>query len=54
MGLGVNTVALLEIRGEGIRWNNFYEDISPDDDFSLGYVFLMLIVDSIIYMVIAW
>ena len=54
MGLGVNTVALLEIRGEGIQWNNFYQDISLDDDFHLGYVFLMLILDSIIYMVIAW
>ena len=54
MGLGINTVALLEIRGQGVRWNNFTEDISLDDDFHLGYVFFMLIVDSIIYMLIAW
>ena len=54
MGLGVNTISLLEIRGEGVQWDNFYQDISLDDDFHLGYVFLMLIIDSIVYMLIAW
>ena len=54
MGLGINTIALLEIREEGVQWNNFYEDISLDDDFHLGYVFLMLIIDSIVYMLVAW
>ncbi|CAI7992152.1 ATP-binding cassette sub-family A member 2 [Geodia barretti] len=54
MGLGINTISLLEIRGEGVQWGNFAEDISLDDDFHLGYVFLMLIVDSIVYMLIAW
>ena len=54
MGLGINAIALLEVREEGAQWNNFYRDISLDDDFSLGHVFLMLIVDSIVYMLIAW
>ena len=54
MGLGINTIALLEIRGEGVTWNNFYRDISLDDDFHIGYVFLMLIIDSTVYMLIAW
>ena len=52
--MGIYAVSLLEIRGEGAQWNNFYREISQDDDFSLGYVFLMLIVDSIVYMLIAW
>ena len=54
MGLGINTISLLEIRGEGVQWDNFSQDISLDDDFHLGYVFLMLILDSIVYMLIAW
>ena len=54
MGLGINAIALLEVRDEGVQWNNFYQDISLDDDFSLGYVFLMLIIDSLVYMLIAW
>ncbi|CAI8053623.1 ATP-binding cassette sub-family A member 3 [Geodia barretti] len=54
MGLGINTISLLEIREEGVLWSNFYKEISLDDDFNLGYVFLMLIIDSIIYMLIAW
>ena len=54
MGLGINTVALLEIQGSGVQWSNLFKDISLDDDFNLGYVFLMLILDSLVYMVIAW
>jgi ATP-binding cassette subfamily A (ABC1) protein 3 len=50
MGLGINTIALLEIRGEGVQWSNFYRNISLDDDFHLSYVFLMLIIDSIVYI----
>ena len=54
MGLGINTIALLEIRGQGVQWNNIDEPISLDDDFNLGWVFLMLILDSVVYMLIAW
>ena len=54
VGLGINTIALLEIRGEGVQWNNLDEPISLDDDFNLGWVLLMLIVDSVVYMLIAW
>ena len=54
MGLGINTIALLEIRGEGIQWNNVDEPISLDDDFNFAWMLMMLIVDSIVYMLIAW
>jgi len=54
MGLGVNVLSTLEIREEGATWANSGEPVSPDDDFNLGIVFAMLILDSIIYMVIAW
>ena len=54
MGLGINTISLLEIRSEGLKWNNIFTSISLDDNFNMGYVYLMLIVDSIVYMLIAW
>ena len=54
MGLGINTISLLEIRTEGLQWNNVFTSISLDDNFNMGYVYLMLIVDSIIHMLIAW
>ena len=54
MGLGVNVIATLEIREEGILWSNAADPVSADDDFNIAIVFTMLIVDSIIYMLIAW
>ena len=54
MGLGVNVIATLEIRQEGVTWSNAGNRLSVDDDFNLAIVFIMLIVDSIIYMLIAW
>ena len=54
MGLGINAFALLEVQGRGAQWNNFYKALSLDDDFNLGYVFLMLAIDTIFYMIIAW
>jgi len=54
MGLGINVLSTLEIREEGVTWANAGDPVSPDDDFNLGIVFAMLILDSIIYMVIAW
>ena len=54
MGLGVNVISTLEIREEGVTWSNAAEPVSADDDFNLAIVFTMLIIDSIIYMLIAW
>jgi len=54
MGLGVNVLSTLEIRGEGSTWANSGKAVSADDDFNLGIVFTMFILDSIIYMLIAW
>jgi len=54
MGLGINVLSTLEIRKEGVTWANAGDPVSLDDDFNLGIVFAMLILDSIIYMVIAW
>ena len=54
MGLGINVLSTLEIREEGVTWANAGDPVSPDDDFNIGIVFAMLILDSIIYMVIAW
>ena len=54
MGLGINVISTLEIREEGITFSNAGEPVSLDDSFNMGIVFGMLILDSIIYMLIAW
>ena len=47
-------LSTLEIRGEGVQWNNAGSALSQDESFNLGTVYGMLILDSIIYMTIAW
>ena len=54
MGLGVNVLSTLEIREEGVTWANAADNVSADDNFNLAIVFMMLIIDSILYMAIAW
>ena len=54
MGLGVNVLSTLEIRGEGLQWDNAGSPLSADDSFNLAAVYGMLILDSFIYMAIAW
>ena len=54
LGLGVTVIARLEIREEGLQWDNAADPLSLDDDFHMLYVFVMLILDAIVYYVIAW
>ena len=54
MGQAITTIILAELSGEGAQWNTIFTPLSNDDDFLIGHAFLMLIADSIIYMVIAW
>ena len=54
MGLGVNVLSTLEISGEGVQGDNVGRALSEDDSFNLAAVYGMLILDSIIYMSIAW
>ena len=54
MGLGIDTIILLEVTGDGAQWKDLFKAISVDNDFKLGYTFIMLIADAILYMVIAW
>ena len=54
VGLGVDALSQLELRQEGLTWNNVASPLSLDDNFSMIWVFGMLVLDSIIYMVLAW
>ena len=54
LGLGVEVMARLEIRQEGLTFANFASPVSADDSFNMAWVFGMLLLDSILYMVVAW
>uniref|UniRef100_A0A673NG98 ATP-binding cassette sub-family A member 3-like n=1 Tax=Sinocyclocheilus rhinocerous TaxID=307959 RepID=A0A673NG98_9TELE len=41
-------------RGTGIQWHNLFEPVTVDDDFSLAQVLGLLLVDSVLYGLVAW
>lgn len=53
-GLGAKYFAFYEEVGVGVQWANL--NISPleDDNFSLGHVAAMMLVDAFIYSLLVW
>ena len=54
MGVGLVTVITSELSESGVQWATLTTPASPSDNFHLGYVYLMLAVDTILYMILAW
>ena len=54
MGLGVEVISRLEQRLVGLQFSNLFEPLSADDPFNMAWVLGMLLLDSIVYMIIAW
>jgi ATP-binding cassette, subfamily A (ABC1), member 3 len=53
MALGFNVVIRYEGTQEGLQWHNMFQPVTIDDSFHLGYVLIMLIVDAILYLIVA-
>jgi ABC-type multidrug transport system ATPase subunit len=61
MGIGSAIIAKWELIEEGVQWNNFSNPppvtnsgATPSDNFSLAHVMMMLLVDTVLYQVLAW
>ena len=54
VSLGVEVISQLEQRFEGLQWSNIGTPLTPDDPFHMGWVFFWLLMDIVVYMVIAW
>lgn len=54
MALGVNTIGIYEGTGDGARWSNFHQPATVDDNFSLLDAMLMLLVDTVLYLLVTW
>ena len=54
MSLGAQLIGKFEGEGTGVQWSNLNHGPSIDDDLTLGYVFWMFAVDSVVYGLIAW
>lgn len=53
-GLGSGYLALFEERGTGVSWSDLSKSPLYGDEFSLGYVFVMLAFDTLLYLLLTW
>ncbi|CAG0880411.1 unnamed protein product [Darwinula stevensoni] len=53
-GFGCGHLANWEQAGIGVHWNNIFTPSSTGDDTSLGIIMFLLLLDGIIYILLAW
>ncbi|RXN24177.1 ATP-binding cassette sub-family A member 3 [Labeo rohita] len=54
MAMGAQLIGMFEGKGAGIQWHNLFDPVTVDDDFSLGQVLGLLLLDSVLYALVAW
>ena len=40
--------------GVGMQWNNFYQPVNVNDDLTMLYMLMILLMDSVICGIIVW
>lgn len=53
MGLGFDLIIQNEITGVGSQWDNIWDTPSPEEDLTVGAMMMMLLIDAVLYMLIA-
>jgi len=54
LGLGGKYFLFYEIEGSGVQWDNIALSPREKDTFSLLHVLFMMVLDTILYFVLAW
>ena len=54
MAMGVKYFTVYEIQQEGIQWHNLGSSPIDGDNFSTLNAMFMMVVDSLIYSLLAW
>ena len=54
MGLGVTLVSEWEVRQEGLTLDTLLRPLTIEDGFHMGWVLVMLLVDTVLFLLIAW
>lgn len=54
MAMGAQLLGMFEGKGTGIQWCNLFESVTVDDDFSLAHVLGLLLLDALLYGLVAW
>ncbi|CAG9761787.1 unnamed protein product [Ceutorhynchus assimilis] len=53
MAFGFQLILMYEGTEDGIQFNNIWKPNTPDDDLSLGIIMVMLLVDTVFYLLVA-
>ncbi|GMR40186.1 hypothetical protein PMAYCL1PPCAC_10381, partial [Pristionchus mayeri] len=51
---GVILMAQYETQAGGLYWSNLFESVTPDEPLTLGYMYIMLVIDGIMFVLITW
>ncbi|XP_071508675.1 phospholipid-transporting ATPase ABCA3-like [Diadema antillarum] len=54
MSVGLLLIGVFEGTSEGVQWSNMSHPATPDDNFTFLAVLIMLVVDTVLYLLIAW
>lgn len=54
MAMGAQLIGMFEGKGIGIQWSNLFDAVTVDDNFSMAQVLSMLLLDSVLYGLMAW
>ncbi|XP_058142595.1 phospholipid-transporting ATPase ABCA3 [Dasypus novemcinctus] len=54
MAMGAQLIGKFEAKGTGVQWRDLLSPVNVDDDFSLGQVLGMLLLDSVLYGLVTW
>ena len=54
VGFGTTVLSLLELRQDGLLFSNFATPLTLDDGLHMGWIILMLFIDTVIYMLLYW
>uniref|UniRef100_A0A8C0GWN4 ATP binding cassette subfamily A member 3 n=1 Tax=Chelonoidis abingdonii TaxID=106734 RepID=A0A8C0GWN4_CHEAB len=54
MAMGAQLIGMFEGKGTGIQWQDLMKPVSVDDNFTFAQVLGMLLLDSVLYGLVAW
>uniref|UniRef100_A0A8C3SVY6 ATP binding cassette subfamily A member 3 n=1 Tax=Chelydra serpentina TaxID=8475 RepID=A0A8C3SVY6_CHESE len=54
MAMGAQLIGMFEGKGTGVQWQDLMKPVSVDDNFTFAHVLGMLLLDSVLYGLVAW
>ncbi|KAH1183577.1 phospholipid-transporting ATPase ABCA3 [Mauremys mutica] len=54
MAMGAQLIGMFEGKGTGVQWQDLMKPVSVDDNFTFAQVLGMLLLDSVLYGLVAW